>query len=526
MTLQQSSSQHTPSASLTATWVTGNTLDVLAAIPDGSIDLAFTSWPFLALRSYLPADDPAKRHEIGSEPSPGAFIDRLLDVTEALRRVLAPHGSFVSELGDTYAGSGGAGGDYLEGGLRDGQEAFSGSATRQRRGDAAPKSSGQRTHHDGNGKPFRGGDRQPDHTGDEWPAPKSLCLVPELFRIALVYGFNPLTGRTTPRWRARNVIRWARPNPPVGALSDKMRPATSELVVACGTDEAGRHRYFDLDAVRYPSDYRRPSLSGHGSRASEVPGQPRNRSDHKTNPRGAPPLDWWTPTDLEQELWDQWIEDLWEIPTHGYKGAHYATWPPALCERPIKAMCPLKVCTVCGQPSRRLTSTRQVPNRSTNGTKQRGAGTMTENFSQRTDAHVETIGWSCCGHGHGCTPTQWSIAMLPVQQGLGPDREWYDLDNWPHDLAPTATRTRKKRRRVLDTPGACADGHWRRGRVLDPFAGSGTTGMVATGHGRNFIGIELDQRNEALAQKRIGMFFEKLEAADLAERLQPENPTC
>jgi hypothetical protein len=32
--------------------------------------------------------------------------------------VLAPHGTLVVELGDTYAGSGGAGGDYLDDGLR------------------------------------------------------------------------------------------------------------------------------------------------------------------------------------------------------------------------------------------------------------------------------------------------------------------------------------------------------------------------------------------------------------------------
>ena len=75
---------------------------------------------------------------------------------------------------------------------------------------------------------------------DGWPADKSLALIPETFRFALAYGFNPHTGRTTTPWRIRNVIRWVRPNPPVGALGDKFRPATSEMVVFCRTDEAGR----------------------------------------------------------------------------------------------------------------------------------------------------------------------------------------------------------------------------------------------------------------------------------------------
>jgi site-specific DNA-methyltransferase (adenine-specific) len=43
--------------------------------------------------------------------------------------------------------------------------------------------------------------------------------------------------------------------------------------------------------------------------------------------------------------------------------------------------------------------------------------------------------------------------------------------------------------------------------VLDPFAGSGTTLAVATGHGRDAIGIDLDARNADLARERVGMFL-------------------
>lgn len=44
--------------------------------------------------------------------------------------------------------------------------------------------------------------------------------------------------------------------------------------------------------------------------------------------------------------------------------------------------------------------------------------------------------------------------------------------------------------------------------ILDPFAGSGTTLAVAVGHGRDAIGIDLDQRNADLARERVGMFLE------------------
>ena len=41
------------------------------------------------------------------------------------------------------------------------------------------------------------------------------------------------------------------------------------------------------------------------------------------------------------------------------------------------------------------------------------------------------------------------------------------------------------------------------GTVLDPFCGSGTTGMVALRHGRRFIGIELNAEYVDMAHRRI-----------------------
>jgi DNA modification methylase len=41
------------------------------------------------------------------------------------------------------------------------------------------------------------------------------------------------------------------------------------------------------------------------------------------------------------------------------------------------------------------------------------------------------------------------------------------------------------------------------GLVLDPFAGSGTTGIACAMNGRRFIGIELDQGHFETACRRI-----------------------
>jgi DNA modification methylase len=65
----------------------------------------------------------------------------------------------------------------------------------------------------------------------------------------------------------------------------------------------------------------------------------------------------------------------------------------------------------------------------------------------------------------------------------------------------------------------CAEG----GTVLDPFSGAGTTGLVASRLGRNYIGIELNPAYVEMSQKRIEndcpMFNEViLEASDVTAR--------
>jgi len=416
---------------MSARYIMGDVRDVLATIPDGSIDLVLTSPPFLALRSYLPADHPDKHREIGSEPDPATFLDTLLLLTAEWGRVLAPHGSICVELGDTYAGSGGAGGDYADGGLREGQEAFTGSAKQGRVADPSGM------------PPHRERTKVTVPTiGRTWPLPKSLCGIPHLYHLSLAYGRNLLTGEESPagRWRVRNVVAWCRPNPPVGALGDKFRPATSYMTVAT----RAQRRYFDLDAVRTPTTDQRESRSvGQSSASKGISGGDSGNPDKERlthNPAGAPPLDYWV------------------IPTAPYSGSHYAVYPPALCERPIKSMVPAKVCTVCGAPSERIVEAAEgyadklggsIAGRNGKAKDSGLLGSTQPPGGHITSADYTTIGWSEC--------------------------------ECPDDGAK-----------------------WRNGVVLDPFAGSGTTLMVATGHGRDAIGFDIDARNADLALDRVG----------------------
>lgn len=427
---------------MSARFIVADVFDGLATLEDGSVDLVVTSPPFLALRSYLPADHPDKGKEIGSEATPAEFIDTLLRVTQELRRVLAPHGSIAIELGDTYAGSGGAGGDYDRGGLREGQPRF----RRQ------PPNTSHRLHDDGSLKtdadtralePKNLSHTTPLPAGPGWPLAKSTCMIPESYRWALAYGMNPFTGQPSPAgmWRVRNVVTWCRPNPPVGALGDKWRPATSDVVVAC---VSGKRYWDDLATRKENPRIDEASLSPRawahdhpGGRPAAAGGGDKTRVPVTQNRSGAPLLDYW------------------EIPPTGYAGAHYAVYPADLVVPLVKAMCPEKVCRTCGEPSRRITETNYERSQGGTSGKRRdltepdgrlnGTGMVGKPTMNRVDS---TLGWSDCGHDD-----------------------------------------------------------YRPGLVLDPFAGSGTTLAVATGHGRDAIGIDLDERNADLAMERVGPFL-------------------
>lgn len=470
---------------MTVRYLVGDVRKVIPTLADSSVDLVLTSPPYLNLRSYLPSDHPDKASEMGSEATPGAFIDALLDVVEVITPKLAPHASMCIELGDSMAGSGGAGGDYNEGGLRDGQPKFRQVGSREHR----PEREG--TGADGGARVVS------LNAGPGWPLDRSLCLIPEIFRFSLVYGVNPLTGRETPRWRARNVVRHFRPNPPVGALGGKYRPATSEWLVVM----KGERRYFDLDSVRTePKSGHAGEVMGLGP--GKVNGAWRGVTDGggrdqilASHPAGAPPLDWWDDDDLE------WRDAAGMVlPTQPYSGAHYAVFSERVVARLLEPMCPRRVCRVCGKPSERITDVTHQPNRTTNGPQsidRRHLNGGSAGFDVRADRIASTLGWTECGCGDNCEATTWRIDACPT------------LDDDGNPVLDKKGRPKMVKTRVVDNVGRCADpSHWRPGLVLDPFGGSGTTGSVANGHGRDAILIDLNPENLELARQRLGMFLD------------------
>ncbi len=283
-------------------------------------------------------------------------------------------------------------------------------------------------------------------TLDGWPRPKCMTLIPQLYATSLAYGRNILTGQPSPagQWLVRNVIVWHRPNPAVGALGDKVRPSTSYITVAT----RAKDRWFDLTAVRTPH-IGNPPVGG-SANSRQASGDVRGRGGQgmalapESNPAGAPPLDAW---------FDQWdgTNDTWTLTTQPSSLAHYAMWPAKLAERLILMMCPREVCRVCGEPRRRIEAItglvngkgREVPRVNWESGMASGLGAMSLKTTGGTTTTTTTLGWSDCGH-----------------------------DNY------------------------------RRGHVLDPFAGSGTTLAVADLHGRDATGIDFNEANRAIYPKR------------------------
>lgn len=490
--------------------IVGDVRRVLDDIPDHSVDLVFTSPPFFNLRSYLHPDDPNKGSEIGAEATPAGYLETMLGLTEKLGDKLTEFGSLCVELGDSMAGSGGAGGDYNSGGLREGQQRFDGTAKKARRegGDAGRMRATRVAASKARGKPDGGSwpNRQVDTElgirpreirwkgqRDGFPLDKSHIGIPTLYTWSLAYGRNllaePFTAmellewidalcaqgwsaeqalayaggwvaehqydyrhaRRFEPWRIRNLAVWIRPNPSVGREGDKFRRSTSYITMACRS----RDRWFDLDAVRKPNP-RWDEFSR--SRAQLNRGAPGyhtedDESNAMQNPLGAPP------------------SDHFFLSPAQYRGSHYAVMPTALCDVPIEAMCPRRVCRTCSQPSRRLSDAQPSPYTDEPGVADRRRG--------------ERSGVAATGKRHGDTSrvavtTTWTTCGCPGTDGLRMD-------------------------------GMHTGEGWRPGVVLDPFGGSGTTGVAAAARGRDAILVDLDERNVALTSERIGIWLDSVE---------------
>jgi site-specific DNA-methyltransferase (adenine-specific) len=247
--------------------------------------------------------------------------------------------------------------------------------------------------------------------------PKSLLLAPERLLLALARD----------GWIVRNKLVWWKPNAMPTSVSDRLN-LTYDVVYFL---TRGPRYFFDLDAIREPhrtlGKPRATTSDGHERALGPLAANRRGLDElHAVgavgHPRGKNP------------------GDVWSIGTRGYRGAHFATFPPRLVERPILAACPEAVCTSCGEAWRRA----RVVRRSSSTVPTPDTGRI-RRYAKAWQTTVQRGELVPCGCG-----------------------------------APT-----------------------RPGVVLDPFFGTGTVGVVAERFGRDWIGIELNPKYAAMAEERI-----------------------
>jgi site-specific DNA-methyltransferase (adenine-specific) len=179
------------------------------------------------------------------------------------------------------------------------------------------------------------GDSYSRHDRYGTPA-KSLLLAPERILLALAES----------GWVVRNKVVWSKPNPMPSSVRDRLTCSWEPLYLLVRSPRY----YFDLDAIRLPhTTSRRPSRESHtakyaGGKRPAWAGQLAGANDgliraHREGRSGHPLGK--NPT------------DVWTLPTAGFRGAHFATFPVGLVERPLRATCPKRVCRACGTPWRR-----------------------------------------------------------------------------------------------------------------------------------------------------------------------------
>ena len=147
---------------------------------------------------------------------------------------------------------------------------------------------------------------------------------------------------------------------------------------------------------------------------------------------------------------------VWSIATQPYSGAHFATFPEKLVEPCILAGTSERgVCGVTGDPWERVTERTGSPH------------------DAQTESQYET----------GSAANRLALARQAARERGEEYFQHVTTLGWQptcdHDSEPVPAL------------------------VLDPFCGSGTTGVVALRHGRSFIGIELNPEYIELARRRI-----------------------
>jgi DNA modification methylase len=275
---------------MTVTILKGDCRDVLATLPDESVHCVVTSPPYFGLRDYGVAG------QIGLEATPDAFVAELVAVFADVRRVLRDDGTVWLNLGDSYNALGG-----IHAGREDNQAGVGAGSRTWRQGSA--RADGV-VRSDGMSRRNRDGTHAPGLK------PKDLIGIP--WRVAFALQADG--------WYLRQDIIWSKPNSMPESVRDRCTKA---------------HEYIFLLSKSERYYYDGPAIAETSVTAWEIDQAKRQQRVDATG--GA--ISGGT-GDTVSAGTTRNKRSVWEVGTHAYSEAHFATFPPALIEPCIKAGCP------------------------------------------------------------------------------------------------------------------------------------------------------------------------------------------
>jgi DNA modification methylase len=394
----------------------------------------------------------AWKGQLGLEPTPGLYINHLCSIFDEVKRVLKKTGTCWVVIGDTYSGSGCGTNDYIT-------EA---SRTLQCTGKRAELHK-------------TGGISQKLKS----PLPKSLCLIPARFSVEM----------TNRGWVLRNEIVWWKPNCLPSSVKDRFTVDFEKILFFVKSKKYYFNQQLEPLSETTANDRRM------GMERFEYRGK-RLRRERETQKREVS-ASFWFASHLGRNK-----RCVWRIPNQPFSGAHFAVFPEALVETPIKAGCPEEVCIRCGQPKEKVYSTRQefrgwddeywrrflVGNCHSNSRYKQALRVMKDWMTQNDCFDYSAFyGW-WKGEMHG----KWESGNLEAGQA-----------SKMKGSLPFPRPEKRLRREVAGHSSCSCNAGFRSGIVLDPFAGSGTTCLVAKRLRRDFIAVDASPAYCGLARKRL-----------------------
>ena len=284
-------------------------MEVLKPFKTESINCCVTSPPYYGLRDY------GVDGQIGLEETPEQYIQKMVEVFREVKRVLRDDGTLWVNIGDSYLGTGG-----------------------NRKCESSNKTFNDIQKHN----PRDGRYERNKAMKTNGIKAKDLIGIPWMLAFAL----------RADGWYLRQDIIWHKPNPMPESVKDRCTKSHEYIFLL----SKSRKYYFDYEAIMEPcvSDKgNNKSFRGGGAYTNNQSfdnSSPAERKTHGNKPNTRyggkkytknPDIFFRTKSgNLYESKPLRNKRNVWTVSTKGYKGAHYATFPPDLIEPCILAGCP------------------------------------------------------------------------------------------------------------------------------------------------------------------------------------------